>query len=130
MAAAVLVVVSVIPVWLVALVVLRDVLLLLLFWAFSILGRPVPVRQIPVTRVGKLATMALLTGLPFLLLARIGLSGGSIIRIAALSLIGVGIIFYYLALGQYAMKGSSAPSPTNTSPDLDSASSAAAKPVP
>lgn len=104
-----LVVVGVVPVWLVVLVVLRDVLLLVLVVVFLRLGRPVPVRRIPVTRVGKLATMALLVGLPFLLLARAGLPGGFVIHAGALVLAGSGIVLYYVALGQYVKAGITSP---------------------
>jgi cardiolipin synthase len=100
-----LVVVGVIPLWVVALVALRDVLLLALVAVFSKLGLPTPVRRIPVTRVGKLATMALLAGLPFLLLARVSLPGGFVIHICGLVLTGSGIALYYIALWQYLRAG-------------------------
>jgi len=110
-----LAVVGAIPVLFIALLVLRDALLLALFATFSGLGRPVPVRGVPVTRVGKLATMALLVGLPFLLLERADLPGGSGIHIAALILTCTGIVLYYAALGQYAMAGlTRRPSPAAT----------------
>jgi cardiolipin synthase len=107
-----LVVVGVIPVWFVVLVVLRDVLLLALVVAFIGIGRPAPVRQVPVTRVGKLATLTLLVGLPFLLLAQVGLPGGFVIHIGALFLTGGGIVLYYIALGQYLKAGLTRQQPT------------------
>jgi cardiolipin synthase len=97
--------VGVIPVWTAALIVLRDVLLLALVWAFIWLERPLPVSRVPVTRVGKLATLALLAGLPILLLARVDLPGGSGIHAGALLLTCAGIVLYYVALGQYARAG-------------------------
>lgn len=102
-----LVVAGVFPVWLMILVVLRDVLLLALFAIYSKLGRPAPVRRVPITRIGKLANMTLLTCLPFLLLARTGLPGRSAIHAVALVLSCAGIILYYVGFGQYLRAGSS-----------------------
>jgi len=97
--------VGVIPAWIVVLILLRDVLLLALVATFARLGRPLPVKSIPVTRAGKLATMILLFSLPFLLLIHAGLPGSMVIHIAALVLTCAGIVIYYVALAQYAMVG-------------------------
>lgn len=98
-------VIGVIPLWLVALILLRDGLLLILAAMLAGLGRPVPAGRIPVNRAGKMATMALLVGLPFLMLARAGLPGRPEIHAAGLLLTGLGALLYYVALGQYAKTG-------------------------
>jgi cardiolipin synthase len=100
-----LLVVGVIPLWMMALLLLRDLLLLAMVGVFFRLGRPLPVSRVPVTRIGKLATLALLVGLPMLLLARVDLPGGAVLHLGALLLTGIGIILYYIALGQYAKAG-------------------------
>jgi cardiolipin synthase len=100
-----LVLVGVIPVWVVVLIVLRDVLLLALATTLASLKRPVPGGKMPVSRTGKLAMMALMLGLPFLVLARADLLGGSVIRLAALLMTGFGIALYYLALVLYVRIG-------------------------
>jgi cardiolipin synthase len=102
---AALVVTGVLPLWLAGLVLLRDLLLLTMVGVFSRLGRPLPVSRVPVTRIGKLATMALLVGLPFLLLARVDLPGRPVLRAGALTLACVGTVLYYVALGQYVRAG-------------------------
>lgn len=58
----------------------RDLLLIAVVSVFSRLGRPLPISRVPLTRIGKLATMALLVGLPFLLLARVDLPGRSVLQ--------------------------------------------------
>jgi cardiolipin synthase len=65
----------------------------------------VALSRVPVTRTGKLATMALLVGLPFLLLARVDLPVSTVLHAAALTLACVGMVLYYAALGQYVRAG-------------------------
>jgi cardiolipin synthase (CMP-forming) len=108
----ILVITKVIPVWLVVLVLLRDLLLLALVAVLARLGRPLPVSQIPVTRIGKLANMTLLVGLPFLLLARTSIPGRSTVHIAALVLVCGGAVLYYVGLVQYAKAGITSRAPT------------------
>ena len=112
-----LVVVGVIPLWLMALVLLRDVLLLAMVVVFLWLGRPLPVSRIPVTRIGKLATLALLASLPVLLLARVDLPGGAVIHLGALLLTCAGIVLYYIALWQYAKAGARQQAPSAAATD-------------
>jgi cardiolipin synthase len=100
-----LVLVDVITLWLVILIMLRVALRLVMFAVFSGLGRPVPITGVAATRVGKVATMILLTTLPFLLLVRTDLPGRFAIHGAALSLVCVGIVLYYVRLGQYMKAG-------------------------
>lgn len=100
-----LVVAHVIPLPLAALLMLRDVLVVGIVGVCILVGRPVPVARIPVTRTGKVATLVLLVSLPLLLLARVGLPGGSAIHLVALSLACVGAVLYYGAFGQYVKAG-------------------------
>src|SRR5262249_20347424 len=102
---AALVVTGVLPPWLAGLVLLRDLLLLAVVGVFSWLGRPLPVSRGPVTRIGKLATLAPLGGLPFLLLARVDLPARPVVYAGALILACVGTVLYYVALGQYVRAG-------------------------
>ncbi|MGW5151863.1 CDP-alcohol phosphatidyltransferase family protein [Rhodococcus koreensis] len=100
-----LVLADVIPVWLAVVVVARDVLLLSLVVVLKRLQRPLPVSQIPVTRMGKLATILLLTGLTFLLLSRADLPASSAVHNGALLVVWAGVVLYYVALGQYLKAG-------------------------
>ncbi|MEU3988985.1 CDP-alcohol phosphatidyltransferase family protein [Streptomyces platensis] len=77
---AALVVTGVLPPWLAVLVLLRDLLPIAVVGVFSRLGRPLPICRVPVTRIGKLPTRALLVGLPFLLFARAGLPGRPVLQ--------------------------------------------------
>lgn len=96
---------GILPFWMAILLLLRDLLLLAMVGIFSRLGRPLPVSRVPVTRIGKLATMALLVGLPFLLLGRVDLPGRTVLYDAALILACGGTVLYYVALGQYVRAG-------------------------
>jgi cardiolipin synthase (CMP-forming) len=89
--------------WLVALIVLRDLALLLLAFiaAYTKLSLVVSVRDILVTRLGKLATLVLFTSLPILLLSRLTVFDGTPVHIIALGLACVGIVLYYAAFAQY-----------------------------
>jgi cardiolipin synthase (CMP-forming) len=89
--------------WLVALIVLRDLVLLLLAFiaAYTKLSLTVPVRHIMVTRLGKLATLVLFTSLPILLLSRLEVFDGTPAHIVALGLVCIGIVMYYAAFVQY-----------------------------
>jgi cardiolipin synthase (CMP-forming) len=100
-----LVVVGVIPLWMMVLVLGRDLVLLTAVLVFARLGRPLPVSRVPVTRIGKLATMVLLVSLPFLILGRSELPGTGVIQAVALVLSAIGVALYYVALGQYLKAG-------------------------
>ncbi|WP_433684720.1 CDP-alcohol phosphatidyltransferase family protein [Nocardia sp. CA-119907] len=102
---AMLVVVHIIPAWLALLVVLRDALLVVLGLTLKRLGRPRPGIQVPITRISKLATILLLTGLAFLLLSRADLSVHTTVYYGALLMLWIGIVLYYIALGQYFKAG-------------------------
>ncbi len=82
----------------VALVVGRDVVLLAV--SFALFGAVPP---IPVNRAGKVATAALLTGLPALLLAAADWAGAPLARGLAWTLIPLGTLSYYVAGVQYAL---------------------------
>ncbi|WP_270886575.1 CDP-alcohol phosphatidyltransferase family protein [Pedococcus sp. 5OH_020] len=92
---------KVIPVSVVVLLLTRDVLLFAMVTVVGQFGRPLPTGRVPVSKTGKLATMALLVSLPFLILDRSATFGSSIVHIGALALIGIGLILYYVSLGQY-----------------------------
>jgi cardiolipin synthase len=100
-----LVATGIIPLWLAAAILARDVVLLAMVGVLHRLGRPLPVSRVPVTRVGKLATAALLVGIPLLVLSPLRLPGRSVIHAAALLLTLTGVALYYVALGQYAKAG-------------------------
>jgi cardiolipin synthase len=98
-------VVGIIPWWLLAVLAVRDMLLAALFLTLKGTGRPTLITHIPVTRASKLATMALLAGVSLLVLAKVGISGGTMIRSVAVFLTLGGLALYYVALGQYAKAG-------------------------
>jgi cardiolipin synthase (CMP-forming) len=100
-----LAVVGVIPWWLLVVVAVRDVLLAALFLTLKGTGRPTLITHIPVTRASKVATMAFLAGVSLLVLAKVGISGGTLIRDVAVLLTLGGLALYYVALGQYAKAG-------------------------
>jgi len=83
---------------LVALLVGRDVVLLAT--SFALFGAVPP---IPVNRAGKVATAALLTGLPGLLLGAGDWAGAEPVRLLAWALLVVGALAYYVAGVQYAV---------------------------
>lgn len=89
--------------WLVALIVLRDLALLLLAFiaTYTKLSQVVPVRHIVVTRLGKLATLVLFTSLPILLLSRLEVFDGTPVHAVALGLACAGIVMYYAAFLHY-----------------------------
>jgi cardiolipin synthase (CMP-forming) len=97
--------VDVIRLWLVILIILRVALRLVMPAIFRGLGRSVPITGVAVTRLGKVATMTLLTSLPFLLLAQSDLPGRFAIHGTALSFVCVGIVLYYVRFGQYVKAG-------------------------
>ncbi|MGI8873161.1 MAG: CDP-alcohol phosphatidyltransferase family protein [Egibacteraceae bacterium] len=88
---------GILPVAVVAVVVVRDALLL--GGALVLFGRIPP---IPVTRVGKLATAALLIGLPGFLLGAIEWPGRQVLAAGAWAFTLVGIACYWAAGVQYA----------------------------
>jgi cardiolipin synthase len=98
------------PLWILMLIVGRDVIL---FAAAGLLFRGPP--PIPVNRTGKFATANLLIGIPGFLLGRMDWAGATEFRIAAWGFTAVGIAAYYAAGVQYAAaarrawKGSSIP---------------------
>lgn len=91
-----LLVAGVVPWWLVALVVGRDVAVLA--GALALFGAIPP---IPVTRVGKTATALLLVALPGLLLGHADWAGADILRAGSWVLAGAGVVAYYIAAWQY-----------------------------
>ena len=100
-----LVVAGTIPLVMAALILLRDVLLFVLVAALRRMGRPLPVTGMPVARAGKVATAALLFGLPGLLLRSADFPGAAVGYLLATGLTWAGIILYYVALLQYARAG-------------------------
>lgn len=95
-----LLVAGVVPAWLVAAVVARDVLLL--GGALLLFGRIPP---IPVTRTGKFATANLLAAFPSFLLAAIEWFGQAAFAWLAVLLSAVGLGAYLVATGQYVRAG-------------------------
>ena len=89
--------VGLLPWWILALIVGRD---LLLFALAGILFRGLP--PIAVSRMGKFATANLLIGIPGFLLGRMDWAGATGFRIAAWVFTAVGIVAYYAAGLQYA----------------------------
>lgn len=109
-AAVTMMVLGIIPVWVVAAVVGRDVVLLVAaLVAFR--GNP----QIPVTRLGKFATACLLIGIPGFLLGYMDWGGATFWGVVGWVFTVVGIVTYYAAGLQYArtardrMKGTNPP---------------------
>lgn len=86
-----------VPAWVVALVVVRDVAVL--GGAFLLFGRLPP---IAVTRVGKTATASLLVALPLFLLVGLQWPGMRAAEVAAWVFVGIGLVAYYVAGVQYA----------------------------
>jgi cardiolipin synthase (CMP-forming) len=95
-----LLVASVIPWWIGALVAAREALLVILFG--GLLHRRLP---IPVTRISKLATAALLFGIPSFLLNRLDPPGAAVIQGATFLVTLCGIVLSYASLVQYAAAG-------------------------
>lgn len=93
-----LVLAGIAPLWVLAVIAARDVLLLGL--AFALFGAIPP---IPVTRVGKAATACLLVGLPGLLLGAVDWAGQSFFGTGAWVFLVLGLIGYYVAGVQYAL---------------------------
>lgn len=91
-----LLVAGILPWWVVALVVGRD--LAVLAGAIALFGGIPP---IPVTRVGKTATALLLVALPTLLLAGGGGAGADALRLGGALLAAGGVAAYYVAAVQY-----------------------------
>ena len=87
-----------IPWWIVALFVLRDVLLL--GASFLLFGRDNP--NIPVSNMGKFATACLLIGVPGFLLGRMEWPAQTAFLYIAYAFCIVGIVTYYIAGGRYA----------------------------
>lgn len=84
------------PWWLVALVAGRDLVLVL---GAAIVFRGIP--TIPVTRIGKTATAALLLALPGLLLGHMDWRGASAVLVGSWVVAVLGVAAYYVAAGQY-----------------------------
>lgn len=85
------------PVWVLVLLVGRDVVVLGVGY---LLFRGAP--PIPVSRTGKFATACLLMGIPSFLVAGIDWSGAGVFRWAAWSLTVIGLVAYYAAGVGYA----------------------------
>jgi cardiolipin synthase (CMP-forming) len=92
-----LVVADILPLWVLLVIVVRDVLLLA---AAYVLFRGVP--DIPVSRTGKLATACLLIGIPCFLLAEIDWVGAGVLGVVGWLYVLAGMVAYYVAAGQYA----------------------------
>ncbi len=90
-------VLGIIPVWIVALLVGRDLVLLV---AALLLFRGNP--DIPVTRLGKFATACLLTGVPGFLLGYMDWSGAAVWAVVGWVFTAVGLVTYYAAGATYA----------------------------
>jgi cardiolipin synthase len=97
-AAITLLAIGFIPWWVVALVVGRDVALLVT--GFVMFGRANP--GIPVSNLGKFATACLLIGIPGFLLGRMDWAGNDVLLVLAYLYSLVGIVAYYVAGWQYA----------------------------
>lgn len=93
-----LLVLDIIPWWIVALVVARDVLLLSA--SFAVFRQLNP--GIAVSNIGKFATACLLIGVPGFLLARMDWSGKTVFTYLAYGYCILGIVTYYLAAVRYA----------------------------
>jgi cardiolipin synthase (CMP-forming) len=87
-----------IPWWIVALVVGRDVALLLAGFVLFKGRNP----NIPVSNMGKFATACLLVGVPAFLLGRMDWSGAEVCLVGAYAFSVVGIVTYFIAGWQYA----------------------------
>ncbi len=93
-----LLVLGLIPWWIVAAVVLRDVALVGASYAMFRRLNP----GIPVSNMGKFATACLLIGVPGFLLARMQWSGSTLFLYLAYGYCIVGIVTYYIAGWRYA----------------------------
>lgn len=93
-----LVVTGALPLWLAAVVVARDVVILA---AYPVVASRV-VRMIPVNFVGKTATAALFFGLTLLAVGETSLDWGRVADGIALGFIGFGAVCYWIAGGMYA----------------------------
>jgi cardiolipin synthase len=93
------VVADVVPLWAVALVLLRDVLVGAVGLRLLARGAGTP----PVSRAGKTATFALMTAFPFLLWAA-DAEGGlrTVLQVIGGAALGGGLLLYWLAAWQYA----------------------------
>jgi cardiolipin synthase (CMP-forming) len=91
-----LLVAGMVPWWLVALLVGRDLAILL---GAVALFRRLP--DIPVTRTGKFATFVIMFGLPGIILGRMDWALAPPFLIAGWALTGIGLIAYYVAGVQY-----------------------------
>ena len=96
-----LLVAEILPFDVVALIIFRDVLLLVIVTILGQFGRPLPTGRVPITRTGKLATMLLLVGLPMLMLHRTRVFGAEVIYWFALALTWGGVCLYYFSFVQY-----------------------------
>nr|WP_241744035.1 CDP-alcohol phosphatidyltransferase family protein [Cellulosimicrobium arenosum] len=88
---------DVVPVWLVLLIVGRDVLLLCLMPALARHGYG----PLPVTFIGKAGTFALLYAFPLLLLAEMPGTVGDVAAVAGWAFTGWGVGLYWVAGAQY-----------------------------
>jgi cardiolipin synthase len=95
-AAITLVVAGLLPWPLLALILVRDVVVLGVSLAWFA-GVP----PIPVSRIGKLATALLMIGIPCFLLSGVDWAGADVIRAIAWTSTVAGIIAYYLAAARY-----------------------------
>lgn len=88
------------PGWLAAVILGRDVLVLV---AFPILERK-GIERIPVNRVGKAATTALFSGLTLLALTETSLGWADVVELPGLWLVVLGAVLYWAAGIMYAME--------------------------
>ena len=102
-----------IPWWIVALVVGRDVALLLAGFIMFKGRNP----NIPVSNVGKFATACLLIGVPGFLLGRMDWSGAEVFLVVAYAFSVVGIVTYFFAGWQYAYAARQVRAALPTAPD-------------
>ena len=89
---------GVLPWWLAALILLRDVLIVV---AFPILEKR-GIERVAVNFTGKSATAALFSGLTLLALAETSLRWAGDLNVVGLVLVGLGAVLYWVATVQYA----------------------------
>jgi cardiolipin synthase (CMP-forming) len=94
-----LVIAGILPWWILAAIVARDVALLGAAYAMF---RGIP--DIPVSRTGKFATACLLIGLPGFLLAEIDWFGAGFFGVLAWLYTAAGLVTYYVSAAQYARR--------------------------
>ncbi|GAB4085519.1 CDP-alcohol phosphatidyltransferase family protein [Myceligenerans cantabricum] len=91
---------EIVPLWLVAAIVARDLMLALTVPVLARLGYG----TLNVSQVGKVATFALLYAFPLLLLAEAGGALGTVAHVAGWAFTGWGVALYWLAGLQYVLQ--------------------------